>query len=163
MRSAVAELIGAFLENGGKITKCPDGIGLGEPVAKRARKHGASEHIDHRGLCLIGNVLQGKKRRAHTGELVLAALALANEPLTLLGIEKATGVDFDRLRGVVTALALDGKIIISPRATRQTRFFSLAISNTDAGRVTGGPASDSAEVARIGDNPSSSARPGRAA
>lgn len=150
MKSAVAELIGAFLEAGGEIKQCPPGIGLGEPVFK-AKK-------------VIGLARREQQARFRICDLVVAALSLSQEPMTLLGIEKATGVPFDNLRGAVDALALDGRITVRQAAARQTRWFSITAANTGTGTLAGGPASvTSAAGACAGLHASPAARPGKAA
>jgi hypothetical protein len=149
MRSAVAELIEDFLARGGKITPCPEGNGLIDP-AFRPKK-------------TVGRALSAQKRHARISGRVVRVLAMSPAPMTLLAIEKQTGLPFDSLRYVVNILALDGKITVTQSAKRQTRFFSLAPANTDTEFSTGGPASESTPAARVGDACSAGARPGSAA
>lgn len=159
MRSAVAELIAAFLQDGGVIQKCRDGIGLGEPVLQRRYRTGEVGTADRP----IGMAARDAQERKRICAKILAVLGKAEEPMTLLGIEKAVGASFDSVRRAVDALALDGAITFTQAAARQTRWFSLAQTVTGAGNLTGGPASESAAGACAGANLTHAARPGKAA
>lgn len=150
MKSAYAEMIGAFFAKGGTVTVCPPGNGLGDPALRVAPRQ------------VVGQAKSDSAGRKKIRALVIAALENEGGPLTLLGIEKATGVSFDRLRGAMKALERDR--VVTARAggsNGRTRFFSLTESG--AGVAMGGPASTSTADAGDRQLRTSAVRPGKAA
>lgn len=128
MKSAVAELIGEFFAKGGKVTPCPEGNGL--------------VPFEYKPKTSVGRVKRAQRRRIYYCERILELLGRSASSLTLLGIEKETGLDFDKLRGAVAALADEGKIIVTQRAERQPRYFSLAPEYQAAHAVVSGTGQD---------------------
>ncbi len=141
-----ADLVAEFLAHGGQVTRCPDGVGLGEPLP--------------RAKVLVGNAIRQSRQRSENCLLLLTALGGSAAPLSMREILRATGLRQTQVQRLLEYLVPRGSVMKLARPGAANRY-ALGASNDGMGSTAGGQASGSAAGAHAAFSSTPAARPGR--